>query len=501
MRGFSLVELIIALAIATVALTAVAGVIYGLPILHANMRQELAAINSARSEIEPILYASLAREDFISLIPETSTASTTLITTWRELPDPGSFSITTTQSWVSALRATRVLSVSSSITQIGTRLLACDPYVTSDWRTIVPITGYPLTNASLLSGVPLDTYRISHLTAHAKGLVVTVGSTSLTTSPTLFFFSRNPRDETFTRMGSGFDNASTSRVGYAAALVREDGMVFAANQFGSASGSTCSDTVACAQVHAFIQSPIPARVSTFQLGTSTAPFAIRSGGGTAGATALAYTNSLIFIGLEKTLQGYEFNIIDAQNPRSLLWKSGIRLGRSVSAITIRESFAYVATDDPLQELVIIDISNPTAPFIVTGWNAPGSTGFGYGTAVVAYGTTLHLGRSFINNAAEFMTLDISNLSTPRLITSNDIGTARSPDSVRGIISQNFLTAVVTTKALRVYAGTSSPKLFATSYVLPPPQEAKSITCLQGRMLVAVVNTVTGTSSIQSFSGI
>lgn len=481
MRGFSLVETVVAIGL--LALLAGAGVAaaFGIPSI---------ALDGAR-RYEATMHADARVTDLFRTWQATGPVLLPPIgIQFADHPDRQTVSGWMDVSWIGTSRRTRIETMAFAMTDPHALLGPCDPFPTVDWwrATTSPASSFPLSPSGLLAGFPNDRYRVSALAWDAGTLAVAIGQTGLNGSPAIFFLPLDRRGRPG-RAVAGFDNAPTSRFGFAA-LAAGSGHVYAANSFGGT--GICSGP--CAQLHWFSLAA-PADRGFLSLPTSSPPFALRTDGDRAGATAVAHAGSLLLLGLERTAEGMEFNVLDLADPRGPVWRSGLRIGRSVNAIAVEGTMAFVATDDPNREVVAVDISIPSAPRIAGTWNAPGSPGFGVATAVVAFGDALRVGRAFVNNAPE-----LSALSGARRLplverVSHDLGTQAAPDSVRALAVQDSLVFALTMRALRAYDWRGGSLVPIAERSLPNGFEGHALACVGGRIIAGIANPSTGEGAL------
>jgi len=327
----------------------------------------------------------------------------------------------------------------------------------------------------MLPNIPSGTYPISALAAINRWLVAGISQTATINAPKLLFFPAH--GTVLSPAAYAFDNASTSSVGITA-LAAGGGYVYAGNGFGSASTTTCSDGYSCSQVQVYrISSSTPQRISSFSL-----PF-VSADGSSATVASLAYANGYLYIGLHKTANGEEFVIADAHDPLRLRLLGGIPIAHSITAILPRGDYAYIATDDTTRESIAVAVSDPMHPRITQSWDAPGSISFGYGTAVSAFLDSLLVGRTYVNNAPELALISATSSNWTSL-ASVDIGTTKSPESIRSILRQDFLAFVLTNHSLRTYK-VEPPQLveYAPPLSLPAGATGTSLACKGGALFI------------------
>ncbi|MES2225982.1 MAG: hypothetical protein V4480_04225 [Patescibacteria group bacterium] len=503
MRAFSTIEILLALAILTSTLVAVALVALGTPFMLANMKLEHEAYGRASMQLERVEH--LARLDYSRIAPVASSTQHGFTTSLsiEPLDDEASARVYSNVSWTDSQGENRFASLETTVTDPTAIDAPCDPLIIGDWTRPRVVATYQLSAGSLLpAGTPIDTYSVSDISVLGSTLIASVSATGQATSSTLFFFNVADSHHTPLPFGIGFDNASTSRTGFSA-VTTGAGYVFAANGFGSASAATCADNVSCAQLQIFEvpETGAPQRIGTLAFNKNAFPHAVTATGASAGARAVFYYHGFLYLGLEKTSGGQEFVIVDVHDAAHPRFLSGVPIGRSVNHILVRGSYAYVATDDPARELTIVDIHDPQHPVVAGVWNAPGSIGFGLGSAITAHGTIIRFGRTYVNNAPELLSLAADDLSMVHPLAAKDIGTALSPESVRGLLTRDFLTYVLTTTSLQFF-DTSTPTAFtpyAMSLALPSGTQGTALACRGNMIYIGLTRTSDGTGFIQALT--
>ncbi len=454
MRAFLILELLLAMGVMSMTLTAVSLVTFGLPFMVQNAELRAGALILARSLME-------------NATPLASTTDRAYVKslTLFDAEDEDFLEIRALVSWVNTFGVPQSLLLSQSMSTL-THSSACDPFISGDWNHPVLLGTYAVPGT------------ISDITVASSTFLVTLASTSTATASTLRTY--DIRDTNTLHLVEMFDNASTSRIGFSSVTTGENGIVFAGNAFTSGSAVTCSDQVSCAQVHIFKHTGQSSyvRTGTLILSTSTPPLAVNSNGQPAPTQTLTYYQQCLYVGLQKTANGSEFNIIDARDPTHLVWRSGYQVGRTINSIIVRGSHAFLSTDDPSREFIILDIHDPDHPVFAGSFDAPGSTSFGYGAVSTVHEPYVRFGRSYVSNAAEFEILDIQDLAHIKEIQRKDTGTVRDPESVRGMLTQDALTYVLLTHRLEFLHTRDPGKLtpYAEPYTLPIGSEGVSLSC-------------------------
>jgi hypothetical protein len=205
-------------------------------------------------------------------------------------------------------------------------------------------------------------------------------------------------------MGS-LDTSPTTKQGISA-VAAAGSYIYVANSVKS-NFATCKTSSSCAQLQVIdIHSESePVVLDNYQLATTSLPYATGSGG-QASAKSIAYASGRVYLGLTKSgsAQGDEFNIIDVTTPTSPQWLGGYSIGRSVNKIRIKGAYAYIATDGPQEEVLVLNISDPTHISLVYSFNAPGSSLYGYGKDLDFASTSVVLGRSYAQGSQDLFTL-------------------------------------------------------------------------------------------------
>ncbi len=162
-----------------------------------------------------------------------------------------------------------------------------------------------------------------------------------------------------------------------------------------------------------------------------------------------YKDGYAYIGLPNNAGGDEFYIIDVHNPSSLpapLATFSINAG--VNTIVVKSGYAFIATDNPTKELVVLDLNDLAHPALRGIYNAPGSdtSGFGLGKSFYTVGDTLYFGRYYMNSSdPEFAVLDTTS-ANPSLLGSRKIGGSLDTRGVYSTIVRSNLAFLFTGNA-------------------------------------------------------
>jgi len=193
------------------------------------------------------------------------------------------------------------------------------------------------------------------------------------------------------------------------------------------------------------------------------------GGGNPEGNTIAYYNSRVYIGTKSTA-GHELHIFDVTNPTSPTNIGHIEMGRNVNGIFVRGTTAYVAVGSSagdLKDLVALDVTNPGLITELWSLNLPG----GGGKSVYIVGTKLYIGCFQMSGAqasqSDLYIYDISG-ATPTLLGSKNIGADVSSIRVAGSFA--FLATNDSNREFQVWNITNPAVITQVSY-LNFPQEA------------------------------
>lgn len=185
------------------------------------------------------------------------------------------------------------------------------------------------------------------------------------------------------------------------------------------------------------------------------------------ATSLYYYNHNIYLGTPKSSIA-EFHIIDVSNVDNPKEVGTWEFNTSVNAIYVSNGLAYVATPDD-EELKILDVHDPAKIKLVGGYNAPG--GSGNGKSFVRTGLRLYLGRTVGND--ELYVLHIGNINPDALASANINST------VNGLVSMGNLVFLSTTDSameFQVWQLSENESAFTKLSQLDLPAKATFIDC-------------------------
>ncbi len=102
--------------------------------------------------------------------------------------------------------------------------------------------------------------------------------------------------------------------------------------------------------------------------------------------------------------GPEFYILDISNPAQPTFVSALNIGAEVNKVYVEYNTAYLATADNSKELVILDVTNKSAPVQIGSYDTSKSLD---ALAVYAVGGTAYLGTENNLGGGEFYVLDVT----------------------------------------------------------------------------------------------
>ena len=124
--------------------------------------------------------------------------------------------------------------------------------------------------------------------------------------------------------------------------------------------------------------------------------------------AISGNNAYLVTNNNTTSPGREFYSINISDPNAPGLLGGLNLGATATDIFVLGDFAYIASTTNNQELQVVNITNPNSPSFAGSYNSPGNSD---GTSIYVVGTTAYLTDSKLN------VLDVSNPSSIQSIGS------------------------------------------------------------------------------------
>jgi len=481
-RGFSTIEVLIAMMVMVAVFSATALLSFGSQSMLAGGELNAGALSRAQKLLEH--QQSLARKDF-NLLQNIATTSDGIyrqsvsVGVWQGDPY-ATKRVTALVSWADQNNTARSLSLDTLVSNIDHAVGGdtCGSVVSGDW--VAPhISNYALTLTGILPSPPAGhtfgtSTPITAIDAYKGKVYVALASTSAKVNDSLFVL-----DSTDPVRGPQYlasvDN-NTSSIDGAEALKAAGGYLYVANAH-DANFKTCKPSVNCAQVQIFDTSNSSSitSVAYYLLPTSSPPYVYGSGG-QAVAKSISYKDGYLFLGLSKTGNGPEFNIIDVHDPHVPVWIGGFAVGAIIKSIYTAHGYAYLATDDVARDLIVLDIHDPSSPSLVATYNAPNP----HSESLYMLGDRLFLGLTPAFGAPELRMLDVTDPLAPALAGSQKIGA-----SAVGVVVRDTLMFVLTstTKQLKIF-DISDVSAIATTSILTMPGVGTSLDCEGNTLYVA-----------------
>ncbi len=477
--GFSTLEMLIAMALVMIALSAVIVVTFGNQTITVDSQMNAEAINKAQELLEQ--EQAFARKDFrlVNPVAQHVDPSDPLFKAQVDVVTQSDFltkNVTATLSWTGYPNRSQHTTLSSLVTNFNNAAGGdtCDSAIQSTENWASPVIANATTDFGSIIGDTVNTYPITDVDAYHGKLYVTVGNTTNATDPNFFVLSiANPATPTLIPNAKVDANPNAATGGLnavAVAIGNTSSFAYAASAY-RADFSTCANgggtNTSCGQFQVIDLSTTPPTVRySFKVPNATGL------AGQAIGNSIFYLNGYIYLGLTRTATGPEFHIIDVHNPLAPsevgYWPSSGSLGADINSIYVKDGYAYIAHPASAtfnEQITVLNVANPASPARVSGFYSNGASG-GNGKSVDLVGNTLFLGRTASNlvgpadGVPEMFMLDATN---PASIPSPELGASglsSSGDSVNEVFTRSFLTFAATNNALRIWR-TDTPASIST----------------------------------------
>lgn len=134
--------------------------------------------------------------------------------------------------------------------------------------------------------------------------------------------------------------------------------------------------------------------------------------GTTDALSIFTSGNYAYIGRASSTSS-EFQIINITNPSSPSLNGALDHSDSVNDIVVSGNYAYLATNSNTQELLVVNITNPSTPTTAGSYDSPGTVdALDLDIDLVNNPNTLYLTRLRNNQGQELYSVNISNPTTP-----------------------------------------------------------------------------------------
>lgn len=387
--GQSLIEIIIALTVFTMVVTAAAMVFYGGSSAVRTQGSSAAALEYARSGLE----AARAIRDQLGCgsIANGTYGVVLQGNAWQLTPSPdtsGELTRTITVSTLDTDTKKIVASVSWASDTGGLQSIQLTEAL-SDWQAVASDIGTPSgdwAHPRIAASIDIGPGNEGTGLAYQNKKIYMSGSASSVGKPDLFIFDvTNP----FAPSLQGSLNVEEAWAAVA---------VSGSYAYGIEQASSDFFTV---------------RISNPAIPVKTGKVTLSGGNGTSVATKGTYA----FVGTTQNASGAEFFVVDISNAAAPTQVATLEIGSDVNVVTIRGTKAYITTSFSNGEMKIIDITTPTTPVIVGTFDAPGTGQPGTSAYATLCGYA-YLGRAS-GAQAEFYAVNTADPSNPSSLGSYD----------------------------------------------------------------------------------
>lgn len=474
--GFATLEILIALFILTIALSASTLVAFGNQTFLTDNAESREALHIAEELLETNQTHALTDwREVVSFATSSGKFESTLEVTSIDYVTK---KITARVNWKNSYNLNQHVTLSSLVTDFQNNAEGdtCDPYLSGDWTK--PETKNSVTAFKDLVGDPAGTYTITDLDVYHDRLYVTT-NTAGSHKETFFIF--DVEDPSEPALVSKIDNDPVHIAGLTAVTIASttDGL------FAYVASASMSEQL---NIIDLTQNP-PRVITTYTLDEKVTE---------AKGFRIAYKNGYVYLGLDKTTTGPEFNIIDVHDPRTPIWVGGFQVGNQINDIAIKGHYAYLATPHN-QELIILDISDPAHPTMVGGYDAPSNNTTGSGKTLYLADGRVYLGRTVTSGYPEFYIAD----DTPRSYAPQIFGSKEVNTSINQLLVRESLAYFLTTTGMLQFwniSTISNITPYTVSAVLPESSKGVALDCEKNVLFVGSVPT-TGAFMNQGFISI
>ena len=486
LKGFSTLELLIAMTILVLALGGV--ILLAFSNQTVLVDSQLAGESLAKTQEMLEEAQTLSRKDFrlVNPIQPVTDGMFTKTLTVATQPDWFSKKITATVTWTGEFMRSQRTVLSTIVSNFENPVGAdtCASELSGDWTD--PEVKNATTDFATLAGDAGGYYGISDLDAsldtsvstNRDRLYVAVNDTGAVSGKTFFTFNiTNPASPVLVPDKS-IDNDATSDDGINAIHVAGRYAYAASARTGAFNTppTPCDNlsgtNPSCGQLYVIDLGVTPASlIYTLQVAS------VEGVGGQGIGKSVFYKDGYVYLGLTKTANGPEFNIIDVHNPTAPFWLSGLSTGATVNNITVRSTvdgtFAFIATPNSTlgggnDEISVIDVSNPANPVYISGFTGPNNEG--NGKVLYAIGDYLYAGETNNTSYPEFFRTDISSplqfaAKNPYPLTNPSLFSYEAGSSVNGVVVRDFVAFLATTAGQLLTLNISNPAS-VTQYAPP-----------------------------------
>ena len=451
MRGFSVMEVLVALAVMATTLLTVTFVLLSIP----------EVLRVTRTHQEALTYAerALSREYARGADGYTRSASTTehhddivINLSERYRGDQSSKYLYSVASWPSAGSKAHTLSIEGFITDYANASsYTCSPLLIGNWEQPLQYEMLPETGR----------FPALHAVAANRHQVLAAASTTPTINESsLFLFDTTGVSPA---MIASHDRATSTTIGYTA-------ITLSPSNAYAVSSPTCSTASPCASLDVF----------SLEHGlTLLASYALPA------TRSITYHNERLYVGLRSSPEGPEFLIFDVEHPTHPVQVGSMEVGASVNDVEVGNGYAYLATADNSiignRAVILTDGTEPREGMVFTKTGRP--PGAGISQHLSLSGLDLYLGRS-----SPLYSKELYWFSQGDLIHPLEIGDTEG--SIVGLVNHGFQLLALTKNELKRFdTGGSTPRELPGVTLTEESQYASALVC-GGRALYVALNTST-----------
>lgn len=404
MRGFSLLEALIAFSIATTTIITFALIVLGMPEVLASSKIH----REARAITEEEFDRTLARSprNFSALIPATSTADIykTVLNT-LSIGDESAKELTYITSWKDGVQPFVLTGVVTDHHNASDYI--CSPFAFGSWTSP---TQRELGNTSLPP--------ISSLAASRTLIVAVSSSTPNTTDGILYLLSARTGE-----IISSFDTTASSTVGY------EGVAISGTTMYAFTPQTTCK-----------VSEPLCARLDI--LSYENDGILLKNSIPSVPISRVMHRGARLYVGYEKH-GGPELRIFDVTEPTNPVAIGDAEINSKVNDILVTKDKVFVATAEnralDSKAVMVFDASNtePDMQPLDQAWHG----GAGFSRRLTLSGNTLLVGRSYLANSKELLAVNANRLSSVH--TSADTDT-----NILDLVVYGFRVFVLTKNSLQ-----------------------------------------------------
>ncbi len=483
MKGFSTIEMMIAMTVIALTLSAVIFVNFGSQNLLVAGETNGEATLIAQRTLEEA--QALARKDFRLLHNIATTTQDGYYQLWQSVaPMQGDFFSTQVSSYVrwdmgGLVRSVKLTTLISNFeSAVGGD--TCYSFLQGDWSAPAKATN---TLANLIGDFG-GVYTVTSLDAY-KGRLYAATSNSSFNVRTFFIF--DVADPLHPALLGSLDNDAANNTGLAD-IAAADPYVYAASASSFAKGQL--------QIFDVSNPASPSIVSTFKIPTTT----VSSAGL---GNSIYYSGGYVYLGLTKA-GGPEFIIFDVHDPHAPHIVGSYVVGHDINSIYVRDNYAFILhpTDaSQQQQVTILDVSNPANPQPVPGGYFYANDPNLNGKSLYLVGDTLYIGTT-VSSKPE---LYIASSPSPAGYGAAVPITKEIGSSVVGLIVRDTLAFLLTTKQgskageLQILNATSTVP-FIAPIVLPGTLGTGAALDCEGNYIYMGSNDSTSNGSISAVTG-